>query len=215
MRSSIEGLNQEIEKLVLHPGYAAAGRANRLDQVSALHGNGTPQTSTSPRPTEVNEREDDEYATGCGSPNQDTTIAHFIHLCSEDNLPSLSSHLKNVDCLHGLHDPLEQFDVSISTEASSPRNNRFMAQLQPGCERIFTKIIPLNEATSTLRTLPIVSTKPTAAFDLKPSQGSAFHYAGNAIKRNEEDILPLEEDTSLSILVEAKDLGAKVGELSN
>lgn len=146
IHSSIEGLNQEIERLVLQPGNA--GRANRLDQVSSLRGCTPVEGHHSPFM-------DGELPVCSRTP----TTGLFTRLRTQSG-----SSLSPVDDVPS--------DQRCFAEAS-PRINKFMAQLPPeGCERVLSRTISTDE--SRCEKLSNVAIKPVAGFQLLPSQGSAF-----------------------------------------
>ena len=176
-RSSVEGLNQEIERLVLHP---TTGRANRqsinyfpsienydydiyfsLDQVSALRG-------TTPDGTHLSPLLDNEEPSGSRSANSQTPIqdtelfAHLHHSHSDDSHESLS--LADEEGAAS-----SRSFARIGSAEASPRINKFLAQLPPeGCERIPLRA-PVCEVVK-----PSSIIKPVAGFQLRPSLGSAF-----------------------------------------
>lgn len=186
MRCSMEeGLNQEIEKLVLNPHPGPAGRANRLDQVSALRG-GTPEPGNHSPLT----LHGDDLPSGARSANAQTPVhGFFSHLHASHSDDSLSPPELDVITPEDDQGNPRSFGRISSAEAS-PRINKFLAQLPPeGCERVLLKLkttVPTEEATGESQNIII---KP--GFQLRPSQGSAFRVATGlqATTEGEEELL--------------------------
>lgn len=170
--SSIEGLNQEIERLVLHPGIA--GRANRLDQVSALRF--TPEEGGRDSPLVSGSRSANTHTP---VQDQDPDTGFFTHLQSH---PSDDDSLSPTDGATPEDAPLGQPSRSfarIGSAESSPRINKFMAQLPPeGCERVQLLSRAADHPTGANQSHIIIN-KPVAGFQLRPSQGSAFRVAAS------------------------------------
>lgn len=171
MRSSIEGLNQEIERLVLHPGIA--GRANRLDQVSALRftpeeGRESPLVSGSRSANTLTPVQDQDPETGF--------FSHLHSHPSDDSPDSLSPSDGTTPEDAPLGQPARSF-ARIGSAESSPRINKFMAQLPPeGCERVQLSRTADHPSANPSH---IIINKPVAGFQLRPSQGSAFRVAAS------------------------------------
>lgn len=176
MRSSIEGLNQEIEKLVLHPG--PAGRANRLDQVSALRGGGTPDEGHQ-SPLVLH---GDDVPSGSRSANTQTPVLGLLETTTTGffaHLHHSSSHSDDSTPEDEVGGGQPRSFGRIGSAEASPRINKFMAQLPPeGCERVvLSKTLQAEDFRATTSNVGII--KPVAGFQLRPSQGSAFRLASN------------------------------------
>lgn len=148
MRNSVEGLNQEIEKLVLYPGQQHSCRAEL-----EMYSRGTPEGHRAP-------------------------LADLFHGAGAVSLVGGQGDTRSVNTQTPLGDTLSSDDGSQSTSpdegavttSASPRINKFLAREPPdGCEKVNLK---LNEADTSTNTACF---KPcTTAFQLKPSLGSAF-----------------------------------------
>lgn len=181
IRSSIEGLNQEIEKLVLHPG---TGRANRLDQVSALR--------CTPERGHESPQGDGAGASSSRTPVSDLetgffTHHHHHHYHSDESHDSLSPSDEPPTLGEAAPGQPRSF-LRIGSAEASPRLNKFMAQLPPeGCERVLSRTVVQGreEASATLANIVII--KPVAGFQLRPSQGSAFCVANSLLVGTADD----------------------------
>lgn len=124
IHSSVEGLNREIEKLVLYPG--PAGRSNRLDQVSSLRDRELSPDSKSTTPVADLLRDSSPGATMTETANR--------QLLHSDDSNSAS--------------PPLFLDEARPYPEASPRMNRFLSQLPPeGCERVLSKTVQTDEMT--------------------------------------------------------------------
>lgn len=158
MRNSVEGLNQEIEKLVLYPGQPHTCRSEL-----EMYSRGTPEGHRAPLA-------DIFHAAGGGGGS-----------CGAGGPPGMSSDTRSVNTQTPLGDTLSSDDGSQSTSpegeggagaatSASPRINKFLAREPPdGCEKVNLK---LTEATDT--STSTTHFKPCVAFQLRPSLGSAF-----------------------------------------
>lgn len=152
MRNSVEGLNQEIEKLVLYPGQPHTCRSEL-----EMYSRGTPEGHRAPLA-------DIFHAAGgsCGGP---------------PGMMSMSD-TRSVNTQTPLGDTLSSDDGSQSTSpdeggaavtSASPRINKFLAREPPdGCEKVNLKLTEADTSTNTTHF------KPCVAFQLRPSLGSAF-----------------------------------------
>lgn len=162
MRNSVEGLNQEIEKLVLYPGQPHTCRSE-LD----MYSRGTPEGHRAPLADIFH------AASGGGGGGGGC--------CGAGGPPGMSSDTRSVNTQTPLGDMLSSDDGSQSTSpegeggsgaatSASPRINKFLAREPPdGCEKVNLK---LTEATDT--STSTTHFKPCVAFQLRPSLGSAF-----------------------------------------
>lgn len=152
MRNSVEGLNQEIEKLVLYPGQPHTCRSEL-----EMYSRGTPEGHRAPLA-------DIFHAAGgsCGGP---------------PGMMAMSD-TRSVNTQTPLGDTLSSDDGSQSTSpdeggtavtSASPRINKFLAREPPdGCEKVNLKLTEADSSTNTTHF------KPCVAFQLRPSLGSAF-----------------------------------------
>lgn len=152
MRNSVEGLNQEIEKLVLYPGQPHTCRSEL-----EMYSRGTPEGHRAPLA-------DIFHAAGgsCGGP---------------PGMMAMSD-TRSVNTQTPLGDTLSSDDGSQSTSpdeggaavtSASPRINKFLAREPPdGCEKVNLKLTEADTSTNTTHF------KPCVAFQLRPSLGSAF-----------------------------------------
>ncbi|XP_050080623.1 protein FAM117B-like [Anopheles maculipalpis] len=148
MRNSVEGLNQEIEKLVLYPGQQHSCRAEL-----EMYSRGTPEGHRAP-------------------------LADLFHGAGAVSLVGGSGDTRSVNTQTPLGDTLSSDDGSQSTSpdegavttSASPRINKFLAREPPdGCEKVNLKLTEADTSTNTACFKPC-----TTAFQLKPSLGSAF-----------------------------------------
>lgn len=156
MRNSVEGLNQEIEKLVLYPGQPHTCRSEL-----EMYSRGTPEGHRAPLA-------DIFHAAGGSS-------------CGAGGPPGMlaMSDTRSVNTQTPLGDTLSSDDGSQSTSpegeggaavtSASPRINKFLAREPPdGCEKVNLKLTEADTSTNTTHF------KPCVAFQLRPSLGSAF-----------------------------------------
>uniref|UniRef100_A0A2M4BMN8 Uncharacterized protein n=1 Tax=Anopheles marajoara TaxID=58244 RepID=A0A2M4BMN8_9DIPT len=158
MRNSVEGLNQEIEKLVLYPGQQHSCRSEL-----EMYSRGTPEGHRAP-------------------------LADLFHGTGPTSMPGGSGvggvgggaagDTRSVNTQTPLGDTLSSDDGSQSTSpdegaaatSASPRINKFLAREPPdGCEKVNLKLTEADTSTNTACFKPC-----TTAFQLKPSLGSAF-----------------------------------------
>uniref|UniRef100_A0A182P020 Uncharacterized protein n=1 Tax=Anopheles epiroticus TaxID=199890 RepID=A0A182P020_9DIPT len=148
MRNSVEGLNQEIEKLVLYPGQQHSCRAEL-----EMYSRGTPEGHRAP-------------------------LADLFHGAGTVSLVGGPGDTRSVNTQTPLGDTLSSDDGSQSTSpdegavttSASPRINKFLAREPPdGCEKVNLKLTEADTSTNTACFKPC-----TTAFQLKPSLGSAF-----------------------------------------
>lgn len=146
MRNSVEGLNQEIEKLVLYTGQPHTCRSDL-----EMYSRGTPEGHRAPLAELL-------HAAGGGcvtlasdtrSVNTQTPLGDT--LSSDDGSQSTSP------------------DEGAAVSSASPRINKFLAREPPdGCEKVNLKPTEADTSTNTTHF------KPCVAFQLRPSLGSAF-----------------------------------------
>lgn len=147
MRNSVEGLNQEIEKLVLYTGQPHTCRSDL-----EMYSRGTPEGHRAP-------------------------LAELFHAAGGGGCVTLASDTRSVNTQTPLGDTLSSDDGSQSTSpdegaavsSASPRINKFLAREPPdGCEKVNLKLTEADTSTNTTHF------KPCVAFQLRPSLGSAF-----------------------------------------
>uniref|UniRef100_A0A182Q3W8 Uncharacterized protein n=1 Tax=Anopheles farauti TaxID=69004 RepID=A0A182Q3W8_9DIPT len=170
MRNSVEGLNQEIEKLVLYPGQQHSCRAEL-----EMYSRGTPEGHRAP-------------------------LADLFHGAGAVSLVGGGGDTRSVNTQTPLGDTLSSDDGSQSTSpdegavttSASPRINKFLAREPPdGCEKVNLKLTEADTSTNTACFKPC-----TTAFQLKPSLGSAFQPLQPlpTLKTTPEDERDVEED---------------------
>ncbi|XP_035785200.1 protein FAM117B-like [Anopheles albimanus] len=158
MRNSVEGLNQEIEKLVLYPGQQHSCRSEL-----EMYSRGTPEGHRAPLA-------DLFHGTGPTSMAGGSGVGGVGGGTAGDT--------RSVNTQTPLGDTLSSDDGSQSTSpdegaaatSASPRINKFLAREPPdGCEKVNLKLTEADTSTNTACFKPC-----TTAFQLKPSLGSAF-----------------------------------------
>lgn len=167
MRSSIEGLNQEIERLVLRstPSLGGVEREERKTVENTPEGHRAPVADLLRETRSVNTQTPAFTAPSSGPPSQDSPNDRPVSNLS-DSRPS-SELLQDVS----EDSSPEQEGRGLGT---SPRINKFLAREPPdGCERVSTRF------TEERRPMVDISEmdyplKPSMNFQLKPSLGSAF-----------------------------------------
>ncbi|XP_050350483.1 protein FAM117B-like isoform X1 [Nymphalis io] len=154
-RSSVEGLNQEIERLVLCP--ASGTQTPHLDR---LRDKVTPEGHRAPL-AELLRR-----SVNTQTPHD---LCHTAHSSDPPSRGSLSS-AGSAELLAAGGSVCSSPDLDGSKLGTSPQINRFLAREPPdGCEKVNLK------AGEGAYTEPISVMKPTVhGFTLRPSLGSAF-----------------------------------------
>ncbi|XP_055530688.1 protein FAM117B-like [Wyeomyia smithii] len=146
MRSSVEGLNQEIEKLVLYTGQPHTCRSD-LEMFSR----GTPEGHRAPLAELFHAAAGGSAALSSDTRTVNTQTPLGDTLSSDDGSQSTSP------------------DEAAAATSASPRINRFLAREPPdGCEKVSLKLTEADTSTNTTHF------KPCVAFQLRPSLGSAF-----------------------------------------
>ncbi|CAH1404421.1 unnamed protein product [Nezara viridula] len=166
MRSSIEGLNQEIERLVLRstPSFGGLEREERKGVENTPEGHRAPVADLLRETRSVNTQTPAFTAPSSGPPSRNSPGGGPFSNIS-DSRPSSEMHDVSEDSSP------EQEGRGLGT---SPRINRFLAREPPdGCERVSTRF------TEDRRPMVDISEmdyplKPSMNFQLKPSLGSAF-----------------------------------------
>ncbi|XP_047113532.1 protein FAM117B-like isoform X1 [Schistocerca piceifrons] len=175
MRSSIEGLNQEIERLVLKAG-------------------GGPQDS---------EREEEKLQTYQATPEgHRAPLADLLRSTRSVNTqtPAGGDFTGSSQSSGGSRGSSP--DQETSRLGTSPHINKFLAREPPdGCEKVNLKFIEDTRPMIDLTKMDYCPLKPCVTFELKPSLGSAFYppqqqRADNANGDNSPAVAPTTEDMS-------------------
>lgn len=160
MRNSVEGLNQEIERLVLK-GISAAGAEAELERVMGP----TPEGHRAPIAELFHSTCSVDTQTPCGNSS---------HRLPNRGTSSASSQPESPEC-----DKSASPDCDVSSHTSklgtSPRINKFLAREPPdGCEKV--KIVDENRKGVPAGSSEVADgvSKPSSQFVLRPSQSSAF-----------------------------------------
>ncbi|KAG0723586.1 Glucocorticoid-induced transcript 1 protein [Chionoecetes opilio] len=160
LRSSVEGLNQEIERLVLRPSqmpgddlddvWSEVGRDGRRAPIAEyLRFTRSVDTQTPARGSAVSAASSDHTSPSLSPP---TSPPHNLDAAMPSTTPS---------------------PTSTQTLATSPHINKFLAREPPdGCERVSLKHHEDRSGVTKTGVWPAV--RPPGAFTLRPSQGSAF-----------------------------------------
>lgn len=145
MRNSVEGLNQEIEKLVLYPGQQHTCRSDL-----EMYSRGTPEGHRAPL-ADIFHASGGTSALASDTRSVNTQTPLGDMLSSDDGSQSTSP------------------DEGAAVTSASPRINKFLAREPPdGCEKVNLKLTEADTSTNTTHF------KPCVAFQLRPSLGSAF-----------------------------------------
>lgn len=146
MRNSVEGLNQEIEKLVLYPGQPHTCRSDL-----EMYSRGTPEGHRAPLADIFHAAAGGTTSLASDTRSVDTQTPMGDTLSSDDGSQSTSP------------------DEGAAATSASPRINKFLAREPPdGCEKVNLKLTEADTSTNTTHF------KPCVAFQLRPSLGSAF-----------------------------------------
>ncbi|XP_058837757.1 protein FAM117B-like [Topomyia yanbarensis] len=146
MRSSVEGLNQEIEKLVLYTGQSHACRSDL-----EMYSRGTPEGHRAPLAELFHAASGGSATLTSDTRSVNTQTPLGDTLSSDEGSQSTSP------------------DEGAAVTSASPRINRFLAREPPdGCEKVNLKLTEADTSTNTTHF------KPCVAFQLRPSLGSAF-----------------------------------------
>ncbi|XP_014235619.1 protein FAM117B-like isoform X1 [Trichogramma pretiosum] len=180
MRSSIEGLNQEIEGLVLKSTSTSCDDHHIEDKYARLRDQNTPEGHRAPLA--------DLFRAKCSvnSVNTQTPATDLPSSSYSSGPPSRNSESPplpgSVDVSRPSSDLLQGGSRGSTPDhdregrlGTSPHINRFLAREPPdGCEKVNTKFI--EEARRPMIDLSKLDycSKPSVAFQLKPSLGSAF-----------------------------------------
>ncbi|XP_055593599.1 protein FAM117B-like [Uranotaenia lowii] len=185
MRSSVEGLNQEIEKLVLFTSQPHTCRSDL-----EMYSRGTPEGHRAPL------AELFHAAGGGGTGVSDTRSVNTQtplgdRLSSDDGSQSTSP------------------DDGAAVSSASPRINKFLAREPPdGCEKVNLKLTEADTNTN------MTHFKPCVAFQLRPSLGSAFQPLQPipTLKTTPENTLDEEQASGDSDVSQQKPVSAFIGE---
>lgn len=156
LRSSVEGLNQEIERLVLRPSHIPT------DDIDDLWGDIGRDGRRAPIADYLRfTRSIDTQTPARGSALSTASSNHTS--------PSLSPPTSPQAAQAAAMPPSTPSPTNVPPLATSPHINKFLAREPPdGCEKVALKL----HEDSKGGTWP--SVRPPAAFTLRPSQGSAF-----------------------------------------
>ncbi|XP_069999151.1 protein FAM117B isoform X3 [Penaeus vannamei] len=160
LRSSVEGLNQEIERLVLRPSHIPA------DDIDDLWGDIGRDGRRAPIADYLRfTRSIDTQTPARGSALSTASSNHTS--------PSLSPPTSPQAAQAAAMPPSTPSPTNVPPLATSPHINKFLAREPPdGCEKVALKLHEDRLGASKGGTWP--SVRPPAAFTLRPSQGSAF-----------------------------------------
>lgn len=160
LRNSVEGLNQEIERLVLRPSHMPA------DDVDDVWGDVGRDGRRAPIADYLRfTRSVDTQTPARGSAVSATSSNHTS--------PSLSPPTSPPPNQAVALPPSTPSPTSTPALATSPHINKFLAREPPdGCEKVALKLHEDRSGASKGGEWPAV--RPPAAFTLRPSQGSAF-----------------------------------------
>ncbi|XP_047113533.1 protein FAM117B-like isoform X2 [Schistocerca piceifrons] len=173
MRSSIEGLNQEIERLVLKAG----GGPQDSEREEEKTYQATPEGHRAPLA---------DLLRSTRSVNTQTPAGGDFTGSSQSSGGSRGS----------------SPDQETSRLGTSPHINKFLAREPPdGCEKVNLKFIEDTRPMIDLTKMDYCPLKPCVTFELKPSLGSAFYppqqqRADNANGDNSPAVAPTTEDMS-------------------
>ncbi|KAK4288669.1 hypothetical protein Pmani_038312 [Petrolisthes manimaculis] len=161
LRSSVEGLNQEIERLVLRPTQMAGDDLDDWGEV-ARDGRRAPIA---------------EYLRFTRSIDTQTPAQGSTVSATSSNHTSPSS-ISPPTSPPQTHDPVRPPSTPSPTSAhalaTSPHINKFLARAPPdGCERVALKLHDIHRPEAT-KTGDWPAVRPPGGFTLRPSQGSAF-----------------------------------------
>ncbi|KAF5272172.1 hypothetical protein FQA39_LY01254 [Lamprigera yunnana] len=182
IRNSVEGLNQEIERLVLKStsltGSHLIDRNEEYDKFCQI----TPEGHRAPLA---------ELFKATRSVNTQTPAGDFITSCPSSGPPSRDS---NSPLIHGQLDSSSEAggsqtsspDQESSKLGTSPHINRFLAREPPdGCEKVHLKSLEDQKG------VPVDPIYRPTTFQLKPSLGSAFQLLQPNIPTASDRDLPL------------------------
>ncbi|XP_042227629.1 glucocorticoid-induced transcript 1 protein-like isoform X2 [Homarus americanus] len=160
LRSSVEGLNQEIERLVLRPSHIPG------DDVD----DGWGEVARDGRRAPIADYLRFTRSIDTQTPARGSTVSATS---SNHTSPSLSPPTSPPPSQDAAMPPLTPSPTSAPTLATSPHINKFLAREPPdGCERVALKQHEDRSGATTRGAWPAV--RPPGAFTLRPSQGSAF-----------------------------------------
>lgn len=160
LRSSVEGLNQEIERLVLRPSHIPGEDVDDVWGEVARDGRRAPIADYLRFTRSI-----DTQTPARGSSVSATSSNHTS--------PSLSPPTSPPPSLDAAMPPSTPSPSGAPTLATSPHINKFLAREPPdGCERVALKQHEDRSGATTRGVWPAV--RPPGAFTLRPSQGSAF-----------------------------------------
>ncbi|XP_069160966.1 glucocorticoid-induced transcript 1 protein isoform X2 [Procambarus clarkii] len=160
LRSSVEGLNQEIERLVLRPSHIPGDDVDDVWGEIARDGRRAPIADYLRFTRSIDTQ----------TPARGSTISATS---SNHTSPSLSPPTSPPPCQDASMPTSTPSPTSAPTLATSPHINKFLAREPPdGCERVALK---QHEDRSGATPRGVWSAvRPPGAFTLRPSQGSAF-----------------------------------------
>ncbi|XP_071531018.1 glucocorticoid-induced transcript 1 protein-like isoform X3 [Panulirus ornatus] len=160
LRSSVEGLNQEIERLVLRPSHIPG------DDVDDVWG----EVARDGRRAPIAEYLRFTRSIDTQTPARGSTVSTAS---SNHTSPSLSPPTSPPPSQDTAMPPSTPSPTSAPMLATSPHINKFLAREPPdGCERVALKLHEDRSGASKKGVWPAV--RPPGAFTLRPSQGSAF-----------------------------------------
>ncbi|KAB0798823.1 hypothetical protein PPYR_06703 [Photinus pyralis] len=182
IRNSVEGLNQEIERLVLKStglsGSQYSDRNEEYDKFCQV----TPEGHRAPLA---------ELLKATRSVNTQTPAGDFVSSCPssgppsrDSNSPLIPGHLDSSSDAGGSQ--TSSPDQESSKFGTSPHINKFLAREPPdGCEKVHLKSLEDHRGLNVDQIL-----RPTT-FQLKPSLGSAFHLLQPNVHTSADSDVPL------------------------
>ncbi|XP_049809834.1 protein FAM117B-like isoform X1 [Schistocerca nitens] len=201
MRSSIEGLNQEIERLVLKAGGGPQDSEREEEKLQTYQA--TPEGHRAPLADLLRSTRSVNTQTPAGG--------DFTGSSQSSGPPSRESVSPMIPGSMDLSRPPSDFqggsrgsspDQETSRLGTSPHINKFLAREPPdGCEKVNLKFIEDTRPMIDLTKMDYCPLKPCVTFELKPSLGSAFYppqqqRADNANGDNSPAVAPTTEDMS-------------------
>ncbi|XP_059476402.1 protein FAM117B-like [Neocloeon triangulifer] len=181
MRNSIEGLNQEIERLVLKTDEDLHQDEDKACQATP-DGHKAPLAEMLRSTRSVNTQTPAFDSTPSSGPPSCGSISPVVLGCMEFSRPTSGARGGSTGSSPELH-----------RLGTSPHINRFCAREPPdGCEKISTKVLIEDKnrrPALDISKMDFGPLKPSATFQLRPSLGSAFQPLSRVVGPEEEALL--------------------------